>query len=115
MTFDLIEAARRGARAVDSDTMRAPHAGRCSRRMSPEHLRTFLAVQRHGSYTRAASELHLSQPAVWRQVRALETELGVVLIEPSGKRLHLTDAGRALARGAEALLGHLARLEESVR
>jgi DNA-binding transcriptional LysR family regulator len=83
--------------------------------MTPEHLRTFLAVHRHLSYTRAAAELHLSQPAVWRQVRGLERELGTRLIEPIGKRLHLTDAGRTLAEQAEGLLGHLARVEESVK
>ncbi|HKX45514.1 MAG TPA: LysR substrate-binding domain-containing protein [Planctomycetota bacterium] len=83
--------------------------------MTPAHLRTFLAVQRHLSFTRAASELHLSQSATWRQVRALEGELGVRLIEPLGKALHLTDAGRTLAAEAEVLLGHIGHVEEAVR
>jgi DNA-binding transcriptional LysR family regulator len=83
--------------------------------MRTENLASFLAVQRHLNYTHAARELHLSQPAVWRQIRQLEQELGVPLFEQIGKRLHITDAGRTLAREAESLIGRLSRLEESVR
>jgi len=82
--------------------------------MTPEQLRTFLEVSRHLGYTKAGKALHLSQSAVWRRIRQLEEELGVKLLEPFGKTLHLTDAGRVLAREGEQLLGHLGRVLESV-
>jgi DNA-binding transcriptional LysR family regulator len=83
--------------------------------MNPVHLRTFLAVRKHLNYTRAAEELFLTQPAVSRQVRQLEKELGLALFEQIGKTLHLTDAGKTLASEAEVLLGHLERVAESLR
>ncbi len=83
--------------------------------MNPIHLRTFLAVRKHLNYTRAAEEVFLSQPAVSRQIRQLERELGVPLFEQLGKSLHLTDAGRTLAREAERALGTLERTAEAVR
>lgn len=83
--------------------------------MNPHHLRTFLAVRRHRNYTRAAEEVFLTQPAVSRQVRQLEEELGVRLFEQIGKSLHLTDAGETLAVEAEKLLGAMERTAEAVR
>jgi DNA-binding transcriptional LysR family regulator len=83
--------------------------------MNPHHLRTFLAVRRHRNYTRAAEEVFLTQPAVSRQVRQLEEELGVRLFEQIGKSLHLTDAGETLAAEAEKLLGAMERTAEAVR
>jgi DNA-binding transcriptional LysR family regulator len=83
--------------------------------MNPHHLRTFLAVHRHRNYTRAAEEVFLTQPAVSRQVRQLEEELGVRLFEQIGKSLHLTDAGETLAAEAEKLLGAMERTAEAVR
>jgi LysR family transcriptional regulator, low CO2-responsive transcriptional regulator len=56
-------------------------------------LAVFRAVARHSSYTRAAAELHISQPAVSRQVHLLEDALGVALFERIGRRVRLTDAG----------------------
>lgn len=83
--------------------------------MTPDQLRTFLAVARHLNYTHAAAALHLSQPAVWRQVRQLERELGSPLVEYVGKSLFLTDAGRSLQSDAESLLAHHARVESELR
>lgn len=83
--------------------------------MDPDRLRTFLAVSRLLNYTRASSELHLSQPAVWRQIRRLEQDLGVRLFEQIGKSLHLTDAGRTLAREAAQLLAKVGFVAEAVR
>ena len=83
--------------------------------MNPHHLRTFLAVRKHRNYTRAAEELFLTQPAVSRQMRQLEEELGVRLFEQIGKSLHLTDAGETLAAEAEKLLGAMERTAETVR
>lgn len=83
--------------------------------MSPNHLRTFLAVRKHLNYTRAGEEVFLSQPAVSRQIHQLERELGVPLFEQIGKSLHVTDAGRTLAREAEKILGAIERATEAVR
>jgi DNA-binding transcriptional LysR family regulator len=83
--------------------------------MNPIHLQTFLIVWKHRNYTRAGEELFLSQPAVSRQIRQLEEELGVSLIEQVGKSLYLTDAGRTLAREAPKILGTLERTTEAVR
>lgn len=83
--------------------------------MNPHHLRTFLAVRKHLNYTRAAEEIFLTQPAVSRQMRQLEEELGVRLFEQIGKALHLTDAGETLAVEAEKLLGAMERTAEAVR
>jgi DNA-binding transcriptional LysR family regulator len=83
--------------------------------LSPDVLETFLAVARTLNYTRAAGEVHLSQPAVSRQVRQLEAAFGARLFDLIGKRVHLTDAGRALVPAAERVLGEVARAAELVR
>lgn len=83
--------------------------------MNPELLRSFLAVTKHLSFTRGAEERALSQPAISRQIRQLEREIGAVLFERLGRAVHLTDAGRALAPQAEQLLGQIDRMVESVR
>lgn len=57
-------------------------------------LKVFEAVARHSSFSRAAEELHLSQPAVSMQVKQLEENVGMPLLEQQGKRIFLTEAGR---------------------
>src|SRR5436309_5392611 len=66
------------------------------------HLRTLQAIARHGSFSRAAQALNLTQPAVSMQVRHLEEALGQPLLERVGKRAFPTRAG-------EILLAHAAR------
>lgn len=61
-----------------------------------EHLRFFHAVAEHGSFTRAAEELLLTQPAVSSQIIKLEQELGQKLFERQGKRVQLSRAGEIL-------------------
>ena len=70
-------------------------------------LRTFEAAARHGSFTRAAEELHVTQGAVSRQVQALEAQLGRVLFERSGRRLALSSEGRLLAHATTDALERL--------
>src|SRR2546428_2054229 len=60
------------------------------------HLHTLEAVARHGSFSRAARELRLTQPAVSMQVRQLERDLGLPLLERVGKRTYTTKAGEVL-------------------
>jgi DNA-binding transcriptional LysR family regulator len=73
--------------------------------MTLHQLRVFLTVARHRSYSRAAEELRLSQPAVSAQVRELERHFGAVFFERIGRAIRLTDAGRELLAYAEKLCG----------
>jgi DNA-binding transcriptional LysR family regulator len=59
-------------------------------------LKVFQAVARRGSFTAAAGELHLTQPAVSMQIRQLETNIGLSLFEHLGKKIYLTEAGEEL-------------------
>lgn len=67
-------------------------------------LRTFLWVARLGHLTRAADQLHLTQPAVSKQIKALEQELGVLLFERQPTGMVLTREGRVLFPLAERTL-----------
>ena len=75
-------------------------------------LTLFESVARHLSYTRAAEELHLSQPAVSMQVRQLEDSAGLPLFEKIGKRLHLTEAGREMFNYARRIAQNLQELDD---
>ncbi|NNJ03207.1 LysR family transcriptional regulator [Streptomyces sp. PKU-MA01144] len=66
------------------------------------HLRCFLAIAEERSLTRAATALHLTQPAVSRTLAALERHLGVRLVDRSTHHLHLTAEGRAFREKAAA-------------
>ena len=70
--------------------------------MSDFRLRVFAAVARHLSFTRAAQELFVSQPAVTKHIRELEAQYGQRLLERHGTRVALTEAGRLLQTHAEA-------------
>jgi DNA-binding transcriptional LysR family regulator len=70
--------------------------------MELRHLRYFLAVADANSFTAAAARLHVAQPALSQQVRALEKEVGVTLIDRGARTRGLTEAGQrfaALSRG----------------
>jgi LysR family transcriptional regulator, carnitine catabolism transcriptional activator len=72
--------------------------------METRRLAAFLAVVDEGTFTSAADELGVSQPAVSQAVRALEAELGAVLFHRVGRGARLTDAGRALVLPARHAL-----------
>ena len=59
-------------------------------------LQIFEAIAQHGSFTRAAEELFLTQPTVSQQMKQLTKAIGVPLYEQIGKRIYLTDAGKAV-------------------
>ena len=61
-------------------------------------LKYFLAVAREENITRAAEQLHVSRPAVSRQIAQLEEKLGIRAFERKGKRVTLTEEGRLLRR-----------------
>ncbi|MEC7520255.1 MAG: transcriptional regulator GcvA [Myxococcota bacterium] len=74
-------------------------------------LEAFEAAARHGSFTRAAEELHVTQSAISHRIKALETQLGCALFARRGRQLELTEEGRALASAARDAF---ARLREGV-
>src|SRR4051794_25233141 len=76
--------------------------------MELRQLRTFVRVAALGSFSRAAEELMLTQPAVTRQIAALERECRTRLLERLGRRVELTPAGEMLHRYAAQML----RLED---
>ena len=67
-------------------------------------LRYFLTVAKEQSFTKAAEQLHITQPTLSRQMTALEDELGITLFLRTGKRTTLTDEGILLKRRALEIL-----------
>lgn len=68
------------------------------------HVEAFLAVARCGSFTRAAADLHVSQPALTVQIRQLESALGVRLFDRNNRNVALTQIGRALVAPFERVM-----------
>jgi LysR family transcriptional regulator, benzoate and cis,cis-muconate-responsive activator of ben and cat genes len=83
--------------------------------MELRHLRYFTAVAAHGSFLKAARMLHVTQPAVSRQVRVLEEELGATLLVRSRQVTKLTEAGEALYEEARDLLAQADRIASRVK
>lgn len=83
--------------------------------MNLRHLRAFAAIADIGSFARAANRLHLSQPALSRQIRALEAELGLRLFDRVGRQVRLTSAGDDLLRRSRQLLLGADALAERAR
>ncbi|HEY4938802.1 MAG TPA: LysR family transcriptional regulator, partial [Actinomycetota bacterium] len=78
--------------------------------MNLDQLQTLLLLARCGSFTRAAAELHLSQPAVSRHIQKLERELGVTLLTRRRGRVELSPAGERVRSYAEEVVGGHVRL-----
>lgn|SRR5262249_50133493 len=85
------------------------------RLMNLRHLRAFTTIVAAGGFARAADRLHLSQPALSRQIRALEGELGVPLFDRVGRRAQLTSEGEDLLRRSRHLLAEADSLGERAR
>jgi LysR family transcriptional regulator, low CO2-responsive transcriptional regulator len=74
-------------------------------------LRILSAIARLNNFTRAAEELHISQPAVSMQIKQLEEMLGAPVTEHVNKRIHLTSTGQTIFEAARDILSRLDRLE----
>jgi DNA-binding transcriptional LysR family regulator len=72
--------------------------------MDTKQLAAFCAVVEHHSFSQAADQLGVTQPAVSLQIRSLEQRLGQQLLDRSGRRVEPTEAGHRLYRGAQRLL-----------
>jgi DNA-binding transcriptional LysR family regulator len=75
--------------------------------MDLRQLRYLVALAEEGSFTRAAERVHIAQPAVSQQIRRLEEEVGMALVERTTRRVTLTDAGELLVLRARRILAEL--------
>jgi len=82
---------------------------------SVEQIRTFIVVASSPSVTAAAKSLFLTQGAVTQQVRNFQRALRVPLIERDGRRLRLTEAGRAVAQACQAAARELEAIDDTAR
>jgi DNA-binding transcriptional LysR family regulator len=83
--------------------------------MELRHLRYFQAVAREEHFGRAARAIHIAQPALTRQIRDLETELGVLLFERLPRGVRLSDAGRLFLEDTNAILDQLQRSVSKIK
>ncbi len=77
-------------------------------------LQVFTSVANHLSYTRAAEELHLTQPAVSMQIKQLEKSVGLKLFEQIGKKIYLTEAGGVVLEHAISITSKLRSIESDL-
>ncbi|MDG6778248.1 LysR family transcriptional regulator [Thiomicrorhabdus sp. zzn3] len=83
--------------------------------ITAQQIRIFEAVARHKSFTKAAEELNLTQPAVSIQIKRLEENNDIKLIEVVGKKLFLTRPGKEMYKSCEKILGELRELTTHIR
>lgn len=79
-----------------------------------QQMRLFEAVARHHSITRAAEEVHLTQPSVSMQIKTLEEKMGQPLTEHIGKVMHLTPVGEEVAAASRDILQRLRDMEAAI-
>ncbi len=83
--------------------------------MTLRHMRVFVSVFRQGSITRAAEELHLTQPAVSLSVKELENYYGIKLFERYGRRIFPTEGARIFYGYAVHIISLFDEMETRVR
>src|SRR5215217_8956431 len=82
--------------------------------LDPRRLEVLRAVAEHGSFTGAADALSFTQPAISKQIAALEQQAGAALLERSPRGVRLTQAGSLLVEHAEAIAQRLSTAEEQL-
>ena len=83
--------------------------------MELRHLRYFVAVAEALSFTKGAQRLHIAQPSLTRQIRDLEEEIGVRLLDRTRQKVRLTDEGRSFLADAKRVLNLAREIVESVQ
>ena len=83
--------------------------------MNLDNLKSFYYTAKFSSFTKAAGHLDITQPSVTRQVQDLQEKTGLTLINKTGKRFILTDAGVMIYNMAADIFESEARIEESIR
>jgi len=83
-------------------------------KLTLRQLQILEAVARHGSFSRASKDVHLTQPAVSMQIKQLEESLGLPLFEHVGKTIQLTEAGRETLEASLAIDRELDNLEHTL-
>jgi DNA-binding transcriptional LysR family regulator len=83
--------------------------------MELRHLRYFVAIGEALSFTKAAEKLHLAQPSLTRQIKDLEEEIGVRLLNRTKRQVSLTDEGRSFLSDAKRVLAHSTDIVDSVQ
>src|SRR3954471_5849484 len=83
--------------------------------MELRHLRYFTAVAEELNFRRAAEKMHVAQPALSAQIRSLEEELGVKLLQRSTRKVELTPAGRVFFDEARGVLASAFEAEQKVK
>jgi DNA-binding transcriptional LysR family regulator len=84
------------------------------RNVTLRQLQIFAVAAQHLNFARASEELHLTQPAVWMQVKQLEELVGMPLFEKLGRKLFLTAAGDEMRQTAATILAEIRRTEERI-
>ena len=79
--------------------------------MNFKQLEAFILVAELQSFTKAARQLYMSQPAISFQIKALEEDLSVILLQRSERKVALTEAGRLLYPEAKQMLGHYNKIK----
>src|SRR5215472_2558245 len=83
--------------------------------MELRQLRYFVAVAEEGHITRAAERLGIQQPPLTRQIRQLETELGVTLFQRLPRGVQVTEAGRVVVEEARDVIARAERIQETAK
>lgn len=83
--------------------------------MTIDEIETFVCIAEVGGFTEASTRLGRSQPAISRRIRELERSLGAPLFDRTGRRVTLTEAGKALLPHAQAALAAVRDGEQAVR
>ena len=83
--------------------------------MDIKQLYYFCTIVAEGQITKAAAKLHMAQPPLSQQLKQLENELGVILFERKGRKLLLTDSGKALYENSQKLLSDLEDIKMKVK
>lgn len=82
--------------------------------MDTQNLKAFVAVAEHLSFSAAAEQLHITQPAISKRIHLLEQQLASLLFDRVGRQVSLTEAGRTLLPHAQNILGAINMAKQAV-